>query len=613
MNAAPTARRPAPARPAPTRNLIPHIEPLEPRQLLAAVPIPLISFVNNEALRNNFTVNAGTAVFLDGTNSLLSYGLPFNAHYDWDFGDTTPASRFNTLSGFNAAHVYDTPGTYTVHLTVTNAKGLQATATATVLVKPDTRAPIYVAPSGNDANPGDSPDSPIATAARAQQMLASLGGHADIYFQRGGTYDVPQEFEATYPDVVITAYGDAAADPVLSWSGALDSSAIINTASPAAKGVTIRGLTFLVPGHQSDTDKTVVAVRAGGKAITVSDCRFIDVSDGVNANGLPAGLLVLDNTVASDTYLRGYFIWGQGKDNVYLGNVVTNSTREHTIRIAGFYRSFLIAYNSLTNVDHRPDGDPIDYPKSCINCQAGNLVYVAHNALTNGNLNIGPLPGLEGGRFGDYTANAVVEDNLLTGAGIYILAGTSHVAVRGNQVRRDGAPAIYADGYDTFYQRDVEDLAVTNNAAMNASTIGDFLQINGPVPDGYGGPGLILNNNFYNAPNLVGGPYGTAVLYLNIPSLASTFRSLSNNIWSLSQPQSWPWGGDMFVNGGLNGDPNLPFATAKQWTASPMGATDQFIKVTLLDGYLITANGVTAGAPNPGTPDPLLVLPITIG
>ena len=33
--------------------------------------------------------------------------------YHWNFGD--PAGRWNSLTGFNAAHVYDKPGSYTVN------------------------------------------------------------------------------------------------------------------------------------------------------------------------------------------------------------------------------------------------------------------------------------------------------------------------------------------------------------------------------------------------------------------------------------------------------------------------------------------------------------------
>ena len=42
---------------------------------------------------------------------------PHLAGYAWDFGD--PGGAYNRVSGFNAAHVYDRPGTYTITLTLT--------------------------------------------------------------------------------------------------------------------------------------------------------------------------------------------------------------------------------------------------------------------------------------------------------------------------------------------------------------------------------------------------------------------------------------------------------------------------------------------------------------
>ena len=71
------------------------------------------------------------------------------AEYDWDFGD--PKGRFNKLQGFNAAHVYDRPGRYTITLTVTDETGHVESATATIFVSPDNRRRIFLSPEGSDA------------------------------------------------------------------------------------------------------------------------------------------------------------------------------------------------------------------------------------------------------------------------------------------------------------------------------------------------------------------------------------------------------------------------------------------------------------------------------
>src|SRR5439155_198547 len=53
--------------------------------------------------------------------STLNGGDYLTARWQWDFGD--PGGKYNQLEGWNAAHVYDNPGTYTIRLTLTNQNG----------------------------------------------------------------------------------------------------------------------------------------------------------------------------------------------------------------------------------------------------------------------------------------------------------------------------------------------------------------------------------------------------------------------------------------------------------------------------------------------------------
>ena len=70
-----------------------------------------------------YTGTAGTAVAFDGSGSTDPDGTIVT--YEWDFGDDT------TGTGAAPDHTYDTPGLYTVTLTVTDNNGATNTDTTT--------------------------------------------------------------------------------------------------------------------------------------------------------------------------------------------------------------------------------------------------------------------------------------------------------------------------------------------------------------------------------------------------------------------------------------------------------------------------------------------------
>ena len=153
------------------------------------------------------TINAGNAVFVHGTNSTLRTGGPTDARYEWDFGD--PAGKYNKMVGFNASHVYDRPGNYTVTLRVLNAKGGEHTTRTTVTVANANRRAFYVAPWGYDGNDG-SQARPLRSMEGVENRMRSMSNVA-VYFHRGHTYDTNQTFDINGDNVVIDAYGGGAA------------------------------------------------------------------------------------------------------------------------------------------------------------------------------------------------------------------------------------------------------------------------------------------------------------------------------------------------------------------------------------------------------------------
>jgi len=79
---------------------------------------------------------APLAVFFEGWKSEPRTEI---VSYVWDFGDGSAP-----FSGFNAAHVYETPGNYRATLTVTDSKGYSATSTVDIAVLKRDGATYYV-------------------------------------------------------------------------------------------------------------------------------------------------------------------------------------------------------------------------------------------------------------------------------------------------------------------------------------------------------------------------------------------------------------------------------------------------------------------------------------
>jgi methionine-rich copper-binding protein CopC len=74
------------------------------------------------------TIDEGESVSFDGTDSTDNVGI---VSYDWNFDDG------DTASGATTTHAFDSPGTYDVALTVTDAANNEATAVRTVTVESD--------------------------------------------------------------------------------------------------------------------------------------------------------------------------------------------------------------------------------------------------------------------------------------------------------------------------------------------------------------------------------------------------------------------------------------------------------------------------------------------
>lgn len=182
------------------------------------------------------------------------------AYWSWNFGDpgsgswTTTGLPRNTATGFTAAHVYETPGTYTATLTVTDVDGTSRTYTQTITVtNPDTvfqtttRYVAAPASGGSDANPG-SLAAPYATIARAIADVQA-GTAKRVLLRRGDTFAASQVYLITAAGPgLVGAYGSGA-KPILHVSD-LGTNPVFTT---RAADWRVMDLEFIGPSLRTDT------------------------------------------------------------------------------------------------------------------------------------------------------------------------------------------------------------------------------------------------------------------------------------------------------------------------------------------------------------------------
>ena len=535
--------------------------------LMAAEPVPQEPWKPGPDHPNSFGVLLSPGVVpcvvhVDGLRFPLPVGTPLTTRYDWDFGDL--GSRFNQLTGFNAAHVYDQAGKFTITLRVTTEDGDTLSATATLVISADRRHEIFVSPEGSDSNRGLSPDAPFRSLDKAFKTAIDS---SEILLKAGGTYEANSVLKLNHSDVMIGRYEEGA-DPIVmlvKQEGERSPRGFISIDNKC-NGVTIQHLIFDTPYAVKDDQPAekigIDAIAARGRNITVRNCVFMNVDCGINANGSPVGLMLMDCKAPLRTGLRAYLCWTQGSDFVCIGNSAANSTREHIVRLSGVQRA-LIADNHFTNLDRRP-ADKDDYSKGTIEMHNGSYAYIAGNEVTGGTIRVGPL-GLHGEQASAATDWSVIEANQVLQTWIVAYAGSHHLMIRNNVIRNDSMQTIQLQGPDQQGQIN-SDVHVLNNTAIDNGTTGAFLKLWGH------NDGVEVKNNLYVAPNLNVGAYGAAALNIAEEDLSS-FTEISRNVW----PSFDKRGKDDQVL--LDGH----VISRSKWSAFPQVKDDAFADITVDD------------------------------
>jgi len=532
----------------------------------SSAPTPVIEMIG--------AVGVGPhTVFVHALDSTLGHGDPLTTDYQWDFGD--PSGRFNTLTSWNAAHTYDQPGSYTVTLTLTNDLGKTSKLSTTVTVTADTRRTIYVDTNGSDNNTGTSPTSAVRTIDRA---TALAGDGVRILFHTDETFNVDASLALPYRNVLVGSYGGGNAPVLMRVPGVGTSmiSTFDNSTDIVVQDLTMDSIWKPVNGI---ADKMPAdGVMAAGTEITVRRCTFLNVDDAVDADRKPEGTLVEDCNAPLTTGIRGYLVWGQGSDQVYLGNYAANATREHIVRTVGVDRE-MIAYNNFTNLD-RSAIDNKDINKGTIDVHRGNYTYVSQNYVYDGELRAGPLGGTSDIPHST-TSWTVFEGNHVFNHEIQIYPGAQHLMIRNNVITMPSGPCI-----DIISARDGRinnDIRIFNNTGITTGVGGQFLYLYAGAP----AKSVSVCNNLWIAPNAVAGQHATAGIFVAATNL-NEFATVSHNVWQ--KPDGYS--GIMYI--APTWTDQRSYVTAAQWNAFSVVDSDVFADVKISSNYTPSSSSVAA-------------------
>jgi hypothetical protein len=533
----------------------------------------LISFTSSQ------TFVAGLSVHVNALSSKLGAGTVLNATYSWNFGDN--GSAYNTLVGFDAAHKYNSPGTYTITLQVTDSNGQLSTSSQKVTVQSTSSfRTIYVSPSGNDANSGASPQQAIRSISALNNLL---GSNTLVYFQAGGTYTFSSGNGINvnhFQNVEITSYGSGA-QPILFYNGAYEFGDFIAIQS-GSNGILVNGLTFdSIYSNNGDVNPIPTGVSLQGTNINVTNCTFYNVGDDTDMSLSPTNVLLQGNSSPSTTGLNGYFAWVEGSDISIIGNTVANSNGEHIVRVSGNGADrTLIEDNTFSN-----------FKKGTIVLQVGSYAYVYGNKIPVGPMGVGPLS------LGTYlTENAsfnyAVFDSNVTSDAILFQPNSFHSIAKNNVLFESGINGGFVVNSEAVVSStdtwQVQDLTLTHNTVIDNSSAGSFLWI-------YHGEsqGINLDNNLFIAPDF------TSQVVNVFNNDLNSFTQIKDNVWALPTVGWWAQGGFFFVN--TQNGTRSGYLTPQEWESTRLAngsypTGDIFENVVAGSNYSVFADGFLAGS-----------------
>jgi hypothetical protein len=328
----------------------------------------------------DLSVLVGQPLFLDGGGALFRV----------DFGD--PAGRFPALRGYNAAHVYDSPGNFTAKITRDPSTSLGIGPSTSLGTGPAT--PLGPGPSTSlGTNPANllgtvSPDSTQAVHVLADtrpqillnpgddlaKAIGQLKDNTILILPAGATFDLTATAVISASGITLRAAAPSAATPQPA-SGPR----IRRIASPGSySALSVSGHDVSIEGIEFDSDRPldgaggkvgVYAITFGGRNLLVRRCNFRNIDDAIHTLPGAQNLMALDCTFTNELRAYGAYLDAM-KGVAILGCTSAGSKNEHPIRVDGA-QNVLLEANDLTSTTD----------KECLAVREGRCVAIADNTF----------------------------------------------------------------------------------------------------------------------------------------------------------------------------------------------------------------------------------------
>jgi hypothetical protein len=499
------------------------LDALESRRMLT---VPVITVVNS----GDYTFVGGVLQMQSGqslhteTTATFAANQPdsINHKITWNFGDTTGGSKYNVLPGFNAGHIYYTPGDYQVRLGVSGYSD-EATLSVHVTANPrgDAANTVYVA-AGGTGN-GSSAATP-ANWATAVSRLTALGSDTTVRFRQGDTIymttdgtssgtHVPFEVGGL-SNVEFSDYADATSgpgQPTLRFSTAATSSSVpVNFNAVGAEQILVRNLK--IEGYSGGDIGRLARYHGHNAAFDNLQVKHLGTVLDESASDI-RGMLVQDCTTGTEsdgslaTTYAGFLYCSPGiSDVVLLGNQVGDQLNQHDVRT--YADRVLLYQNQFTNFVQQGG-------TQTMRANSGQWLWWAQNTTHSGSMET------EQGVNQTPVKYVVIEGNrfLSDGDGSF---SDQRVRVRGSGVDYVMFRNNYVEPVSGMNAIDFQAAhgGIINNTGRTTTSTESFLSLYGNATRG-----VYLQNNLWDA------PANAVAVSVNVNNL-DMCASVADNAWN---------------------------------------------------------------------------------